>query len=179
MKVHVRLLVAVALITLAGTFATLVGPKRTQAQSRTPVTVVNTNSQPALTLAVDAHTAFDRNANCSFSSAQSCKSFSIYNIPSGQVAVLESTSGWCTLAPGSHVTLISLSYPGPLSGELFLEGTTYSTASATYYAWTRAIRGFAIPEGFAFSIFLGVSTDTIQPSTSSCVVELAGHLVAQ
>lgn len=100
-----------ALITLA-VIADLVAPKRAHAVVAALVQVTNTTDNPISTISANAHNSFVVQDHCNFN-GEFCTVPSLYNVPPGQVAVVDSVTALCFLSSGTQPLGLQVEFSGP------------------------------------------------------------------
>lgn len=157
-------------------------PKTVHAIVSTLVTVSNTPANPVSTLAADAATAFVAEGTCSLFTgvfSNDCHVSLIYTVPSGQIAVIDSLTGYCQLSSGSGeeavVFLLSYNSPSGSAVQTFIApnpvfqfpGGQASTGGQNLRTYAGA--GAISVDGFTGNAELS--------ATDSCSFTLSGHLV--
>jgi hypothetical protein len=183
LKEALGVLGALVVVALIMAFA---APKRAHALVAALVQVTNTPANPVSTLAADAATAFVASGQCSFSSSNHsntnvCEIQTIYTVPAGQVAVIDSYSGSCQLDLGAAEQAIQfqLNYIGPsgTSAELFIPASPaipFPVFSQQITSVGQNIRSYAS----AGNINTTVLAQNVETSPNDiCNITLSGHLV--
>jgi hypothetical protein len=95
-----RIVIFAGCVVLAAIFVSVLAPKATHALVATLVQVANTSSNPVPTLEQEAQSAFVAQGTCQMS-FQACAVGTLYTVPAGKTAVLESVAFNCILIPSS------------------------------------------------------------------------------
>jgi len=90
----------VGFVVLAAFLISVLAPKATHALVATLVQVANTSSNPVPTLEQEAQSAFVAQGTCQIS-FEACAVGTLYTVPAGKTAVLESLAFNCAVVPSS------------------------------------------------------------------------------
>lgn len=101
MRFAKRMLMVAGAVALAGLLGVAIAPKAAHGMVAALVQVTNTPANPVNTLAADAATAFVEESICNFGGTNSCVVSPLYTVPAGQIAVIDSVSGYCMVDPGA------------------------------------------------------------------------------
>lgn len=172
-----RLLMVAGAVALAGVFGALLVPKAAHGIVATLVQVVNTSAQPVPTLATDALSSFGVVGVCDFSGNALCVVGTLYTVPAGKIAVIESTSGRCLYNAG-NIKEAFLQFPTINSGTyIFLERTHGNAGSGAVETWTHSVKGYAFGGSSGHAIIFQVDADSNEDGT--CLIAIGGHLISQ
>lgn len=129
-------------------------------------------------ISANAHNSFVAGAYCNFTESL-CQSDGVYNVPQGQIAVIDSVSGVCAIQNGTALLNLAVSFtaptgntaavvipPGPLVPEDNFSISTVGQNITTYAVGNTPIG-------------IGAATNTVQPNTSICNFVISGHLEPQ
>jgi len=180
MRLLKQALAVLGTVTMIAVLIAVVAPKAAHGVVAALVQVTNTPANPVNTLAADAATAFVEQNRCTFVE-NGCTVGSLYVVPAGQIAVVESLSGACDLDPGAGEEAIEfqLGYNNPSGsfvtasiapGPVFqfpIDGLQSSVGGENFRTYVSAgpISATAITGNFELN------------SLDACVFTLSGHLV--
>jgi hypothetical protein len=178
-----RLLMGLNAALLLAVFLNVVAPKAVHAVVATLVQVANTSANPVPTLEEEAQSGFMVSGTCTFGgtdiSAQLCGVDSIYAVPAGRTAVLESFSGLCSTDSGTALIEFDLALTAP-GGTSVMQ--RIPPVSATPYNGTITQEAALNLKSYAYG---GVSGSPIsftgfanadQDARAGCGFTMTGHL---
>jgi hypothetical protein len=176
----------VGFVVLAAAIVSALAPKATHALVATLVQVANTSSNPVPTLEQEAQSAFDAQGTCQISFG-GCAVATLYTVPAGKTAVLESVAFNCAVVPSSGTSpsgvqteagALLFSPPGggqnvtlqlpPGNPFLFPNGVIQSAA--------QNLKFYAAGGSSGSNISFGAETTGDEAATGDCQVLLSGHL---
>jgi hypothetical protein len=183
MRFTKKLLIGLNAVVLVAVFLNVVAPKSVHAVVATLVQVANTSANPVPTLEQEAQSGFMVSGVCTFGgtgiSAQLCEVNSIYIVPAGRTAVLESFSGFCSTDTETALIEFDLALTAP-GGTSVMQ--RIPPVSATPYNGTITHEAALNLKSYAYG---GVSGSPIsfsgfanadQDARAGCVFTLTGHL---
>lgn len=168
-----RLLMVAGATALAAMVAVLLSPRATHAIVSTLVTVVNTSANPVPTVPTQALNHFNVTTGCSFSGSE-CAIDTLFSVPAGKTAVVESVSGFCNTENGIGIVLLRLdSTPSDHTTSFFVPGPgLLSGGTNTITSWAQSGNFYASPS----STLRFTAASTGQSLSGFCLVDINGYL---
>jgi hypothetical protein len=171
---------------LAGIMAIAIAPKTAHGLVATLVQVANTSSNPVPTLEQEAQSAFVAQGTCQVS-FEACAAGTLYTVPAGKTAVLESVAFNCILVPSSGTSPSgvqteagSLTFSPPGGGQnVTLQlppGNPFLLVNGDIQSAAENLKSYAAGGSSGSNIFFTAVTTGDEAATGNCQVLLSGHL---
>jgi hypothetical protein len=181
-----RIVIFAGCVVLAAIFVSVLAPKATHALVATLVQVANTSSNPVPTLEQEAQSAFVAQGTCQMS-FQACAVGTLYTVPAGKTAVLESVAFSCILIPSSGTSPSgvqteagSLTFSPPGGGQnVTLElppGNPFLLPNGVIQSAAQNVKSYAAGGSSGSNIFFAAVTTGDEAANGNCQVLLSGHL---
>jgi hypothetical protein len=180
------LLMGLGMVLLAALLLAVTAPKSVHAVVATLVQVANTSSNPVPTLEQEAQSAFDAQGTCQIS-VEGCSVATLYTVPAGKTAVLESVAFGCLLSPSSGTSPSgvqteagSLTFSPPGGGQNvtlgFPPGNPFLLPNGVIQSAALNLKSYAAGGSSGSNIFFAADTTGDEAATGFCQVLLSGHL---
>jgi hypothetical protein len=179
MNVIRKIMVGLGSIVVVALVLALASPKSVRAVVSALVTVSNTASNPVPTVSSEAAKAFVAEGNCTFFSSANACTATVYTVPSGETAVVESLSDFCAIDPGTQGGWFEVDFTAPAGSA--------ATVSLTPTTIFQSLLGTNVTEASANLKFYAAGGTPIQEnlitgadqtdSGNSCRFTISGYLV--
>ena len=186
MNIVKRILVYVGCVVLAAILISVPAPRATHALVATLVQVANTSANPVPTLEQEAQSAFVAQGTCQIS-FEGCAVGTLYTVPAGKTAVLESVAFSCILTPSSGTSPSgvqteagSLTFRPPGGGQnvtlQLSAGNPFLLVNGVIQSAAQNVKSYAAGGSSGSNIFFAADTTGDEAATGECQVLLSGHL---
>jgi hypothetical protein len=177
-----RLFMGIGVVAFMAVLLSLAAPKVVHGIVATLVQVANTSANPVPTLEQEAQSAFVAQGSC-FYSLGSCNVTTLYSVPAGRTAVLESVSVGCITSPSSvqaSTGTVIFSPPGGGPNVTFqiAPGSQFLLADGSLQTNSLNFKSYAAggPSGSNISFYEAYTSENTTTAGAGCTVLLSGHL---
>jgi hypothetical protein len=177
-----RMFMGFGVVAFMTVLLSLSAPKVVHGIVATLVQVANTSANPVPTLEEEAQSAFVAQGSCNYSLG-SCNINTLYSVPAGRTAVLESLSVGCETSPSSvqaSAGVLSFSPPGGGANVSIgiAPGYPFLLANGSLQTEALNLKTYAAggPSGSNISFYESYTSENTTTAGAICSLVLSGHL---
>jgi len=165
---------------LAALLLLVAAPRAVHAAVAALVQVVNTTANPVPTMDAKAQSAFVVEGSCAFGAnldnlLSECAIGSLYSVPAGRIAILESYSASCAIEAGTSLSDTQYSFTSP-SGNPVIISIPPSVPAAGVSTTDAALNLTSYAAGGASGSVIGFTATASTRESQGCKATISGYL---